>query len=969
MASASVSTFKLFRRKLADEFAAHLVISTCVEITVNYPREGMAEVYGNVIAIYHKRLMDQELHPRQSNWSNQFIIETFSMFKTQQEWTEFSTLPINSGQNLGKKTPANVGIAVPYVVWAKAIWAKWTRMRSHIVNVVNVDFKTLLTTKGRPKSGVQTIDVIEQLRCKYFDEWCTTTAGVVTHLQRPITECPDWVPGAWWHSWIALGPPQGEKAAAPLMAVEDHCPLRDDDEVPRAISDLLTSQFEGRKVQREMLQKRVTSETASAAVPPTSSSRKVDTHTPIKTFEAHLKEREAMMTRLNQLIDFPGMTPAKVEGYRKELLALMMKPIVSLESCGSPPFLPNFSSNTVTDDDHTPSQVVPVNLADSFEAAQALSLTDCIRAGEQVEVLTSPAALQFASEKLGQIHLKTTSFHSMTVPKKAAHIEPLFQMRTKPSDDSGSFNFVAQRKLHLDAGFDPNFLRDNDDYVILSRLDVLKHQPLFLDNFKKQFNVHFEDANIETNFSQCLPRDTLFFVFATLVNDRSRRIRDDFMNPNDDNGWLPETCPFQTIESMRTSLFRHIKGHHGNIPGTTFKFLDERSYVLDFNGDLSEYVSDTDRGGDPLFIHAFCHKFEFDVLLFSVKDPGGTLYVNQEHGNIDVCSILQEVNVDSVDKFYLAVPGIGGVATESFSSSFLNTEGSGISITAANANDVKEAKEKLDCAYAFLLQVRSDIVQSDSNIRYRNNEVNQRIRKENEEKLVAADSAYMMARGIAERLGINPSPVRGAVLIVPGDPTPMLIYDVRSDVHGTLHTPLLTQCDGGLDEFEEYRRFYNELPEWTVDIEIAFVSDEIGRGIRTLRPFKKGSVLGHYGGHRCDNCGKVIIRDRETDALFAQFANLNLDREKSGAAFQKSHALCLGQTHLSGLVIDGGPLCDPCLDQVRDKRGAFAAANSAASASAANAKPIWCKSPHFIADKINNLSDRVCFFIAKRDIE
>jgi hypothetical protein len=94
-----------------------------------------------------------------------------------------------------------------------------------------------------------------------------------------------------------------------------------------------------------------------------------------------------------------------------------------------------------------------------------------------------------------------------------------------------------------------------------------------------------------------------------------------------------------------------------------------------------------------------------------------------------------------------------------------------------------------------------------------------------------------------------------------------------------------------------------------------------------------------------------------------------LDREITGADFQETHVLCLGQTHLTGLVIDGYPLCDPSLDHVRDRRGAFAAANSAASASVANAKPNWVKSPHFKPDKINNLSDRVCFFTAKRDIE
>jgi hypothetical protein len=172
----------------------------------------MAEVYANVICIYHRRLMDQAQHPRQSNCSNQFIIETFSMFKTQDEWDEFTRLPQNSGQNLKKKTPADVGISVPYVLWAKAVWSKWGRIRSHIINVVNVDFKTLMT-KGRLKSGIQTVDIVEQLRVKYFDEWCTTTAGVVTHLARPIAEVPDWVPGAWWNSWIALGAPKVRERA------------------------------------------------------------------------------------------------------------------------------------------------------------------------------------------------------------------------------------------------------------------------------------------------------------------------------------------------------------------------------------------------------------------------------------------------------------------------------------------------------------------------------------------------------------------------------------------------------------------------------------------------------------------------------------------------------------------------------------------------------------------------------------
>jgi hypothetical protein len=100
---------------------------------------------------------------------------------------------------LGKKTPSDVGVDVKYVTWAKAVWTKYGRFKAHILNDVNVAFRALLTN-GRLKSGTQTSVVVEQLRRKYFDEWCTTTNGVVTHAYRPIEECPDWVPGPWWYS-------------------------------------------------------------------------------------------------------------------------------------------------------------------------------------------------------------------------------------------------------------------------------------------------------------------------------------------------------------------------------------------------------------------------------------------------------------------------------------------------------------------------------------------------------------------------------------------------------------------------------------------------------------------------------------------------------------------------------------------------------------------------------------------------
>jgi len=239
------------------------------------------------------------------------------------------------------------------------------------------------------------------------------------------------------------------------MALEDSSTLAKVDELPGPISDLLTERFEGRKVQRELHQKKATSETVSGHA----SSRKADTHTPIKTFEAHLKERDAMMTRLNQLINFPGMSSAKVEGFRKELLALMLKPIVSLKVAGSPNFLAVSSSHTVTDDDML---LAPIKLADSFEEAEALSLSDCVQAGNPPEVMAThaaaPAAVKFANDKLGQIHTKTRFFHSMVVEVPDDVQLPLFQMRKPPADDSCTFNFIEQRNLHLDGGYDPEIL-------------------------------------------------------------------------------------------------------------------------------------------------------------------------------------------------------------------------------------------------------------------------------------------------------------------------------------------------------------------------------------------------------------------------------------------------------------------------------------------------------------------------------
>ncbi len=63
-----------------------------------------------------------------------------------------------------------------------------------------------------------------------------------------------------------------------------------------------------------------------------------------------------------------------------------------------------------------------------------------------------------------------------------------------------------------------------------------------------------------------------------------------------------------------------------------------------------------------------------------------------------------------------------------------------------------------------------------------------------------------------------------------------------------------------------------------------------------------------------------MIRREAVDKLMAEFPEI--DREKNGQAFQKTHAVRLGRAGSSAasrdsrLVIDGGPLASRCLDHV-----------------------------------------------------
>jgi len=210
--------YKVYRRQLVDEFRAHLAISTVVEIYMRFGKKDIADVWGHVIEILHRRIDDDIEHPKSAEWSDSFIVKEFSMFADRAEWKAYFLEPKNSGQNLAAKTPADVGILPAYATFGKAVWLKVARMKAHIINVVNVDFKKLLA-RGKIKTGESLSGVVEALRRQYYAEWATTTDGRVTHLMRPIEEVPDYTPGPWWGSWKLLGPPAGTEACDVLMDI------------------------------------------------------------------------------------------------------------------------------------------------------------------------------------------------------------------------------------------------------------------------------------------------------------------------------------------------------------------------------------------------------------------------------------------------------------------------------------------------------------------------------------------------------------------------------------------------------------------------------------------------------------------------------------------------------------------------------------------------------------------------------
>ncbi len=980
--STAPTASKKWRRKLADEFSAHLCICTCVEIFVNYPKDSTSQIYELVMEVLHKRLKDKELHPRLEMWSDQFIIDNFSAFKSKTEWDAYDVRCAGTGQTLKKTCPKDAGIGAEYATWAKAIWLKFGRFKTHICNVVNVDYKNLLSAAGRIKSGKQNADVIEELRRKYFEEWVLTNErGVIMYAHKPIEECTDWVPGAWWHSWIKMGPPQGKNGCAPFMACGDQ-PTFDATEddataMPGALSELMNTQNLGRKQLREMSQQKSKKDqdTSHADDSILSSSKKSQSH--IKLFDAHQRERDACIARLDHLISFPGLNPKKKQEYIDEKFEILMRPIVTLESCSVHRMTP--SSATDTDDGAQRKSIARGFLMDPKKILdQDIDDVQSFSTAAPAKVDGS-AASSFATINSDAGFEKTSEFHLKTLPHKSSELKGLgthtlcYQPKQVDIDGESSTVFCRQRKLHLDAGYDPNHEEPNTS---MTQEDAKYQQQGFVTSFFEKFDCPVPPYEAENIYVS--RKDSMFDAFVHVVNSRNMR----------ENGMDAE---FLDISEMRSALSSHFRSHNGTIPGSGIDFQDDFSLIRhNFDGSFSAYCDELvlGRGGDPFVLHTFCHLFQFEAILFSVTEPGGTLFYNSELEDADVFSIVHVIDfVDDEDTCYSLVVPKKGKGSDPLS--FL---------AICDKDALAKAKDVLQNCAKTVKEAKQQIEKDESNARFRSVQANRASRTENQRLLQLAEVAYERALKTCNDLKIAHEKQPSSVLISSSScekddgSVPVSTAKVANEIadidvavghsNSSMSTKQKSESLNDHEEYEEYKelfhillpavdlnhkskkklsekplpfevykQLFDKLPVWNVDLEVCKISDEIGRGIRAKKKFVKGSVLGIYDGNRCDEKGNIILAVPTLKQFFCQYPTL--DRSISPSPFRKSHALCVGGTHVSGLFIDGFPLCHPCLDPCYDRLGKFSLANSASSHSAANMKPVWILSPHLPPDKIN----------------
>ncbi len=87
--------------------------------------------------------------------------------------------------------------------------------------------------------------------------------------------------------------------------------------------------------------------------------------------------------------------------------------------------------------------------------------------------------------------------------------------------------------------------------------------------------------------------------------------------------------------------------------------------------------------------------------------------------------------------------------------------------------------------------------------------------------------------------------------------------DFDSDSGGNDHYDCI--CDN----FPKWRMFMLNMPKWNQDICLS--TSLAGRGLKSMRDFKKGEVITFYDGHRVNAQGEVCIRRASVDELYALY--------------------------------------------------------------------------------------------------
>jgi hypothetical protein len=160
-------------------------------------------------------------------------------------------------------------------------------------------------------------------------------------------------------------------------------------------------------------------------------------------------------------------------------------------------------------------------------------------------------------------------------------------------------------------------------------------------------------------------------------------------------------------------------------------------------------------------------------------------------------------------------------------------------------------------------------------------------------------------------------------------------------------------------KFTKWEAYMRNMPKWNQDIAICW--SRAGRGIKALRNFKKGDVILYYDGHRIDDKGNLVIERASVTSLCTKFGV-----ESRLPEFMPTHAVCLGRTHVTGLLIDGYPLTLSNFDDVENVgRGALA---NSGTAKESNMKMVWVEAPDLAPDYVDHLRDCEAFLVARRDI-